>query len=139
MNNSLSANCIAIFITSLLVISCGGGGGGNPPPAVTVSLKASPDEVLVTMTTTLTLASSNATECVSSGAWVGAKPLFGSETITIAETGDSTYRLNCTCKGQPGSASEVIVGFKNTEGVVADVSGAAVFVDLDDDWMQDSS
>jgi len=139
MNNSLSANCIAIFITSLLVISCGGGGGGNPPPAVTVSLKASPDEVLVTTTTTLTWASSNATECVASGAWVGAKPLFGSETITIAETGDSTYRLNCTGKGQPGSASEVIVGFKNTEGVVADVSGAAVFVDLDDDWMQDSS
>ena len=138
MNNSLSANCIAIFLTSLLVISCGGG-GGNPPPAVTVSLKASPDEVLVTTTTTLTWASSNATECIASGAWVGAKPLFGSETITIAETGDSTYRLNCTGKGQPGSASEVIVGFKNTEGVVADVSGAAVFVDLDDDWMQDSS
>ena len=65
--------------------------------------------------------------------------MFGSETITIAETGDSTYRLNCTGKGQPGSASEVIVGFKNTQGVVADVSGAAVFVDLDGDWMQGSS
>lgn len=138
MSKNLSANFISIFLTSLLVISCGGG-GGNPPPAVTVSLKASPDEVLVTTTTTLTWASSNATECIASGAWVGTKPLFGSETITIAETGDSTYRLNCTGKGQPGSVSEVIVGFKNTQGVVADVSGASVFVDLDDDWIQGSS
>ncbi|MDA7853992.1 S8 family serine peptidase [Porticoccaceae bacterium] len=137
-SNNLLVNKIGIFLLSLLVISCGGG-GAKTPPAVTVSLKASPDEVLVTTTTTLTWASSNATECIASGAWVGAKALFGSETITIAETGDSTYRLNCTGKGQPGSASEVIVGFKNTQGVVADVSGAAVFVDLDGDWMQGSS
>lgn len=131
---------LLIVFGSVSLAACGGGGGGGPP-AATVSLKASPDEVLITSTTTLTWSSTNATECLASGAWEGVKALSGSETIRITEAGDTTFRLSCTGKGQSGSAAEVVVGFRNTQGLVVDgyISGASVFVDLDNDWLQDSS
>ena len=130
-----------IAFVSVSLAACGGGGGGGGPPAATVSLKASPDEVLITSTTTLTWSTTNATACVASGAWEGSKATSGSETITIEVAGNSTFKLSCTGAGQPGSATESVEGYRNTEGVVVDgyITGSSVYVDLDNDWIQDAT
>lgn len=61
------------FYALFLTLTACGGGGSKGPPATTVSLKASPDEVLISNSTTLTWSTSNATNCIASGAMLGKK------------------------------------------------------------------
>lgn len=50
----------------------------------------------------------NATSCTATGAWLGDKPLIGTEVITVTTTGQSHYVLDCTYPG--GTKSwEVVV------------------------------
>jgi subtilisin family serine protease len=130
-----------VLVVIVVISSCGGGGGAASLPATTVSLGASPTEVLITNTTTLTWSTANATSCSASGTWSGTKTTSGSETVTIAEEGNNTFTLSCSGAGQPGSASLTVEGYRNTEGAVVDgyISGASVFIDKDNDWIADSS
>ena len=135
-------------LVAILISGCGGGGGGGgdstptpTTPAPVVSLSASPISVLLTETSTLTWSSSNATSCSASGSWSGTKTTSGSEVVTISASGNNTFTLTCTGTGGNGSRSVTVEGYRNSNGVVVDgyISGAEVFIDEDDDWMQDSN
>ena len=139
---------LATPLLSILIVSCGGGGGGmgggdSTPmtPAPVVSLSASPMSVLLTETSTLTWSSSNATSCSASGSWSGTKTTSGSEAVTISTAGNNSFTLSCSGAGGTGSASVTVEGYRNIEAVVVDgyISSADVFIDEDDNWMQDSN
>lgn len=101
--NTMKARPIALVRTVLILVTgvlagCGGsysgGGGGNRGPA-TISLSVSPETITLGESATLTW-SSNAPDCVASGAWSGSKAGDGTETVTPAETGEFTYSLVCS-------------------------------------------
>ena len=135
---------IVVLFSSLLLVSCGGGGGGEGPttpttPAPTVNLSAEPTSVLLDNTSTLTWSSSYATAC--SADWTTQTGTSGSEAVTISTTGTNSFSITCSGDGGSKSASVMVEGYRNTDGVVVDgyISGAEVFIDEDDDWVLDSN
>ena len=103
----------ALNATTLFVLACTGNGGTaqqsvtvtvNPvTPAPTVSLSANPSNIGAGNQSVLTWNSSNATACTAAGAWTGARPTNGSETVgPLLQT--SIFTLTCT--GAGGSASQ---------------------------------
>ena len=135
---------LASFITLFLVVSCGGGGGGGDSstpttPAPTVNLSAEPTSVLLGDTSTLTWSSTNASSC--SANWTSATATSGSDTVTISTAGNNSFSITCSGAGGDRSASAIVEGFRNTDGVVVDgyISGAEVFIDEDEDWILDSN
>lgn len=90
----------------------GGGGGASPPPppvgtnplAPTVTFSADPGTVPLNGASTLTWSSTNASYCVASGGWSGAKALNGTE-LTGNLTANQTYTLTCTNSYGPISRS----------------------------------
>ena len=116
------------------LVACGAGGGdesgnsgGNstqlpapPTPAPTVSLSAAPTAVASGGSTLLTWSSTNASSCMATGAWSGAKATSGNQTInSISAT--STYTLTCTGSGGSTTRSATVTV---TGGGAAGVSGA---------------
>ena len=135
---------LASFIILFLVVSCGGGGGGGDSstpttPAPTVNLSAEPTSVLLGDTSTLTWSSTNASSC--SANWTSATATSGSDTVTISTAGNNSFSITCSGAGGDRSASAIVEGFRNTDGVVVDgyISGAEVFIDEDEDWILDSN
>lgn len=126
-------NNIFIFFAALLIASCGGGGGGGSSPA-TVSLSSNLSEVLVGQNATLTW-SSDQSSCSASGAWSGAKASSGTESVTIGSAGNNNFSISCG----NGSASASVLGYRNSEGIVADgyISDATVFIDSNDNLSLD--
>jgi endoglucanase len=80
---------------------CANRNGGNPLPTVTISV--SPTNIAVGQSATLTWSSTNATTCTGSGAWSGARPTAGSQTVTVSTAGTFTYGL--ACSGSGGAAT----------------------------------
>ena len=111
-----------------LIASCGGGGGGSSSPA-TVTISSSLSEVLVGQTATLTW-SSDQSSCSASGAWSGAKASSGTESVTVGSAGNNSFSISCG----NGSASATVLGYRNSEGIVADgyLTSATVFIDTND-------
>lgn len=72
------------------------------PPAPTLSFSANPDSVNFNGTSDLSWSAQNATNCVASGSWGGARNTSGSFR-TSALTADSTFSL--TCNGAGGSVT----------------------------------
>ena len=101
----------ALTANATYSLTCTGTGGGATqattvsvtPPAPTVALAASPSTITSGNSAALTWASSNATSCMASGAWSGAKSMSGSQS-TGALKANSTYSLTCT--GAGGSATQ---------------------------------
>ena len=88
-------------------------GGGTPIPLPTVSLVASPSVIDAGQGQTATLSWSStddAASCTASGAWIDARSVSGSETVSPNVT--STYTL--TCAGDGGTASESVTITVNT-------------------------
>jgi hypothetical protein len=82
-----------------LLAGCGGSyGGGDGTSAATVSISVNPTTITLGQSATLTW-SSNAGSCTASGAWTGAKPSSGSETVTPTSTGALSYSLLCAGGG----------------------------------------
>ena len=121
-------NNIFIFFAALLIASCGGGGGGGSSSA-TVSLSSNLSEVLVGQNATLTW-SSDQSSCNASGSWSGAKAASGTESVTIGSAGNNNFSISCG----NGSASASVLGYRNSEGIVADgyLTSATVFIDTND-------
>jgi len=134
-----------VFLAFIFVVSCGGGGGGgstpSPNPAPSVNLSASQSEQLVNSNVTLTWSSSNATSCSASGDWSGTKDISGSEDVPIGKVGSNTYSLACSGAGGNRSDAVIVVGYRNTDGIVVDgyISGADVFIDENDNFINDNS
>ena len=117
-----------VLVFAFLITSCGGGGGGGSSPA-TVTISSSLSEVLVGQTATLTW-SSDQSSCNASGAWSGAKASSGTESVTVGSAGNNSFSISCG----NGSASATVLGYRNSEGIVADgyLTSATVFIDTND-------
>jgi serine protease len=87
---------------AVLVTGCGGGGGGGSTAAPTVQLGATPTNVVVGGTSTLTWSSTNADTCQASDGWNGVRPPSGSETTGTINT---ATRFTLQCAGAGGSAT----------------------------------
>ncbi len=135
---------LSFILTAFIITSCGGGGGAGTifKPVIT-AFTAVTNSILVGNTTTLTWSSQNATECVAFGAWSGNKSTSGSEVVTISTPGENTFILRCT--GTSDAAGQVtetlaVEGFRLISGVTVDgyISGAEVFVDKNNNYLNDS-
>jgi hypothetical protein len=104
--------------SSTYVLTCTGPGGSatrtasvivvTPPPPPNVALSAAP----VTSnpgSTQLTWATSNATACVASGAWQGARDAAGGSVTLTGLTTSATYTL--TCSGAGGTTTQSLTVF----------------------------
>jgi hypothetical protein len=114
-NTSGTQSTGALTTTSTYSLTCTGAGGSAtqsvtiailPQPAVT--LTANPATVASGNASTLTWSSSNATGCMASGAWSGARNTSGLQS-TGALTTTSTYTLTCTGAGGSANGSVTIV------------------------------
>lgn len=103
--------------TTTYMISCGNGVSTSSdsvivnvilPPAPTVLITADPNEIIgEDDVTTIEWSSANATACVASGGWSGAKSLVGNEEISPDVT--AAYGLTCSGPGGTGSATTTVV------------------------------
>jgi hypothetical protein len=95
-----------------LVTACGGGGSppGSTPPngPPTVTLSPTSGNAFVGQSVTLTWSSTNATSCTASGAWNGALPANGSQSVTPTSAGPQTYTIACSGSGGSANASSTI-------------------------------
>ena len=106
--NSLSQSrarlLVALQIATIVVAGCGGaggGGGGQTMPAVSLSVE--PSSIVLGSSATLTWSSNAGTACTASGAWTGAEPGSGTQSVTPAATGTLTYTLSCSGDAYSGS------------------------------------
>jgi cellulase/cellobiase CelA1 len=72
-------------------------GGGDQPPAVTIAVD--PASIVIGQAAMVSWSSTNATACTASGAWSGARPTAGSQSVTPTTPGTLTYSLACTGSG----------------------------------------
>lgn len=77
--------------------------GQSAPPTVTLSI--SPDAITIGGSTTLTWNATNASSCIASRSWGGARPISGSQTLVGVAT-SSVYSL--TCIGDFGSTTKSV-------------------------------
>ena len=68
-----------------------------------MTIAVNPGTLTVGQSATLTWSSANATACTASGAWSGARPTAGAQTVAGSAAGTFTYGL--ACSGGGGAAS----------------------------------
>jgi hypothetical protein len=103
-NGLVSAGCDKyIFVDAVNIY-------GNPPASLpTLSITASPTNLTVGESSTLTWSSTNATSCTATGAWTGTKATSGSaSTGTITAAGSNSYSLTCSSSAGSATANAVI-------------------------------
>jgi hypothetical protein len=100
--------------TANYTLTCGGASGtaavvvSTPPPSPSTNLALAPANISTAQTSVLSWSSANATGCVASGAWSGARPASGSVTVAPTGAGNFTYSLACSGAGGAASASAVL-------------------------------
>ncbi len=80
----------------------------NKPPSPTVTLAANPGQVSAGGTADLTWSATNATSCVSSDGWSGARAPAGGTFKTSAMNTSTTFTLACTGDGGTTSKSVTV-------------------------------
>ena len=70
---------LAASLVAIVLAGCGGGGGSGDPP--NIGLTVTPPSIALGASSTLSWTSSGAATCQASGAWSGARPVIGSETV----------------------------------------------------------
>jgi hypothetical protein len=110
---------------STFTLLCTGDGGSisdsvsvmvSPQPVVTVTLSASPINVSLNGSTTLSWVSSNADGCTASGDWSGSKNTSGTEIIN-ALTLDSHFILSCSdANGSVSDSVDVTITLSGDNG-----------------------
>jgi outer membrane protein assembly factor BamB len=79
-----------------------------------VTLSAAPETVGAGQATTLTWSSTQASGCVASGAWSGAKAASGSEEVTAPALGTHDFSLSCSNPGAAGTDSATVTAVAPT-------------------------
>ena len=108
MQNYIAIRSLLGFVVTVLLAACGGGGSSgssssNSASAPTVTLTANAASVVSGSSVTLTWSSTDATSCMASGGWAGAKATSGSEPVGPLSV-DASYILSCS--GAGGSANQ---------------------------------
>jgi uncharacterized protein (TIGR03118 family) len=112
--------------------SCGGGnsygGGGSSTLPTVISISVQPQSVAVGHSATITWSSSVGTTCTASGAWSGAEPLSGTQTVTPTAAGTETFTLTCsggiyTSNSMSATLTVTAVSGFSLTNLVADVAG----------------
>ena len=87
----------------------------------------------------MTWSSTNSSSC--SASWTSSTATSGSAEVNVTSPGNNTYSISCSGEGGSQSASVIVEGYRNTNGVVVDgyISGADVFIDENDNWIADSN
>jgi hypothetical protein len=92
--------------TSTYTLTCTGSGGSAAQsatvtvaalPAPTATLAANPASIAAGGSSTLSWSSTNASSCMATGAWTGARVTSG--TLVVSPTATATYSLSCTGAG----------------------------------------
>jgi hypothetical protein len=81
---------------------------GSSPTVPTVSISTDPATVPSGSRTTVNWSSINATSCMASGAWSGAKTTSGSMSTGVL-TSTKIYMLSCTGNGGNGTGSTDVI------------------------------
>ena len=117
-NTSGSEATGALNQNTTFTLSCSGPGGTTsqsitvllsnaPAPAPIVTLSANPAAIVAGETTTIVWSSTNASSCIASGGWSGARGPAGSEQFgSLVE--DATFSLSCTGPGGADDASVTV-------------------------------
>ena len=79
-----------------------------PPSAPVTSLTASPTSIAAGGTSTLTWSATNASACLASGAWSGAKATRGTQAVGPLNA-NSSFALACTGPGGSSSATTTVI------------------------------
>jgi endoglucanase len=85
---------------------CANRAAGAQTPTVTISVN--PASITVGQGATLTWSSANATACKASGAWSGARPTAGTQTVTGSVAGTLTYGLACSGSGATATGTTTL-------------------------------
>lgn len=102
-----SQNVTNLLSNKTFLLTCTGPGGtGNDSAAVsvaapilpTVTLTATPTNIVGPSNVRLTWSSTSATTCTASGGWSGVRGTSGGQTM-VGVAADTTYRLTCTNAG----------------------------------------
>jgi len=80
--------------------------GGEQPAAPTLTFTATPPAITAGATSTLVWSAQNASSCIASNGWNGAKGTSGSQAVTPSAT--TTYTLSCTGAGGTVSTSVTV-------------------------------
>jgi uncharacterized protein (TIGR03118 family) len=125
---------IGACVFAVLFSGCSGYGGrgnnGGAAPAPTVTLSVAPNSIVLGQSATLTWSSTNASNCIASGAWTGNQAASGTSAQTPTVTGPLTFTLTCTGVGAGSAAksANLPVGAPTAltaTNLVADTAGAA--------------
>lgn len=111
----------ALVVIALIVSATLFGPSAHAQTAPAVSITLSPATGTVPYSSTLTWSASGAASCVAGGAWSGAKPSSGSQTVTIAAAGQ-VYKLDCASPVQQPTTSWT-PPTKNTDGTALTPTG----------------
>jgi uncharacterized protein (TIGR03118 family) len=124
----------ALQVAAIVVAGCGGGGGGGGQKGPSVSMSVQPTSIVLGTSATLAWSSDPGTTCTASGAWSGAEPASGTQTVTPGATGALTYTVTCMGSGMKhnGSASATLTvtaptAFSATS-LVSDTAGTGALV-----------
>ena len=101
--NGAGATPVATVGSSRTITNPSGGGTVTPTPtpvAPTLTLTTSAASIISGGSTNLTWSSTNATACLATGSWTGAKTVNGTQSTGVLSTvGTQTYTLACTGTG----------------------------------------
>lgn len=161
-NGRISGTPIAVAAQATYVVVASNAAGNTTynlvltvaaPPAPTVNISFSPNPVVQGTPSTVTWSTTNATTCMASGAWSGARAAAGTVSISTAAVGAFAHTLTCqNVVAASGSASATLtvneppkftLGSMTTRSVTGDIPadsatlGLSQFVDLDGDGWGD--
>lgn len=102
--------------TATYTLSCTGAGGSASAsatvtvsaPAPTVTISAAPTTITLGNTTTISWSTTDASSCIASGAWTGARATTGNQVVTPAASGSLSYTLSCTGAGGTASGTATV-------------------------------
>jgi uncharacterized protein (TIGR03118 family) len=116
----VQAGVLVLAVCAAIVAGCSSSNGGNAMPAAptpTVTFAASAAAISVGQSVMLSWSATipaspgygpASVTCTASGAWSGAQPASGTQTVTPAAAGSPVYTLSCNAGGASASKSATV-------------------------------
>ena len=100
-----------LLLSLALLNACGGGGGSTSQIAVplpTANINSSAGNTYQGDNVTLTWSSTNATTCISSGAWSNSISTSGSQSVPVSALGSNIFTLTCGTGSQTSTVQATV-------------------------------